>query len=196
MDVSFVSFPTKPGKMRKMCKMMHVLRIELWKKFDAMRHPIQAGSLSVVFPKCSGHVHLYFGRYLLDCAMSFEMFVLLVVRGCCPHVSPCPRCPRCPRRRMRYMSFLRAIRLFRLLRVLRVAKVKAPLVKLVMFPTMLPCTTLGTHCGGSCEARIAVLAQLSLILQTQPAPQIVGRCWNMLEHVGIGHEFIIVKFEP
>lgn len=41
---------------------------------------------------------------------------------------------------MRYMSFLRAIRLFRLLRVLRVAKVKA---------------------------RIAVLAQLSLILQTQ-----------------------------
>jgi len=68
-DVSFVSFPTKPGKMRKMCKMMHVLnvlRVELWKKLDAMRHPIQAGSLSVVFPcfsKCSGHVHLYFGRY-------------------------------------------------------------------------------------------------------------------------------------
>lgn len=64
------SFPTKPGKMRKMCKMMHVLnvlRVELWKKLDAMRHPIQAGSLSVVFPKCSGHVHLYFGRYLLDC---------------------------------------------------------------------------------------------------------------------------------
>ena len=52
-DVSFVSFPTKPGKMRKMCKMMHVLnvlRVELWKKLDAMRHPIQAGSLSVVFP--------------------------------------------------------------------------------------------------------------------------------------------------